>query len=57
MGKKVKISLGTAAFIIQKCVYNKGHWGNHGNKDNGWIGYVIVLGIMIVSFLFLLFFT
>ena len=31
-----------------------GYWGNHGVSDNGsWMGYIIVFGILIVSFFFI----
>lgn len=49
-----KIGLGEEARIIQKVIHKRGHWGSHGNGDNGWIGYVIVFAIVIVSFLFLI---
>jgi len=53
MDKGVKISLGSEAKIIQEIRHKRGHWGNHGNGDNGWIGYLVVVGICLVSFLFI----
>lgn len=34
--------------------HQHGYWGNHGNKNGGCLGYIIVAGIIIVAFLFLL---
>lgn len=57
MDKEAKISLGSEAKIIQEIRHRSGHWGKHGNGDNGWIGYIIVLGICLVAFLFMLRFS
>ena len=57
MDKAPNITLGSEATVIGKARHRAGHWGNHGNGDNGWVGYLIVVGIFMVSFLFLILFT
>lgn len=57
MDRSKKIEIGEEATRIQIAIYKGKHWGNHGNDDNGWIGYVIVAGIFVSSFSFLVVFS
>lgn len=50
--QKIRSIYGTCLMGIDK--HRSGYWDNHGNSDNGWLGYLIVFGIFIVSFFILI---
>jgi len=47
---------GSNANIVAILTHLRGHWGNRGKGDKGWLVYIVVAGIAIVAFLVLLIF-
>lgn len=50
MSRLIKIPHNYGPCLMGINKHKAGYWGNHAAKNDGWIGYVIAFGILIVSF-------